>query len=221
MPNIKSLIHFGQEDVEIIESKVVYHGFYRVRESRLRHRLFAGGWSETISREIMDRGHAVVVLPYDPLRDTILMLTQFRVGAIVEGGAPEREHSNYAISPWLVELVAGMIDEGEEEIDVACREIKEEAGLEPKALHFATSYLSSPGGLTERISIYIAQVDATQASEFGGLAEEHEDIKVSEVPRVQVYELLEQGILDNAATLIGVQWLMINRDKLLAAWQTK
>ncbi|RTE87692.1 MULTISPECIES: NUDIX domain-containing protein [Gammaproteobacteria] len=218
MANIKSLVPFGQEDVEIISTETVYHGFYRVKKSELRHRLFEGGWSPVISREIMDRGHAVVVLPYDPVRDTIVMLTQFRVGAVQAGGAPVRQHSNYSISPWLVELVAGMIDEGESEEDVAFREMQEEAGLTPKALHFATSYLSSPGGLTERISIYVAQVDATQASAFGGLAEEHEDIKVTEVPRTEVIELLEAGVLDNAATLIGIQWLMLNREKLLQDW---
>jgi len=210
---------FGQQDVEVETYNTVYKGFFRVHLARLRHKLFRGGWSEWIEREVIDRGHAVVVLPYDPVRDSIVMLEQFRVGSVHLLGAPERHPSQPEASPWLLELVAGMSDTGEDEETVARREMQEEAGLEAKRLEYVMSYLSTPGGLTERISIFIAQVDATTASQFGGLASEHEDIRVFELPRNDVMALLDQGQIDNAATVIALQWLALHRDTLLEKWE--
>ncbi|RUO18398.1 ADP-ribose diphosphatase [Aliidiomarina haloalkalitolerans] len=198
---------FSRDDVEIIETKEVYRGFFRVQVTTLRHRLFSGAWSEYMRREIMDRGHAVVVIPYDPIHDQIVMLEQFRVGAIASSP-----------TPWLRELVAGMVDPGETKEDVAHRELQEEAGLTAKSLHYALSYLSSPGGMTERIYIYLAQVDATSAAEFGGLASEHEDIKVTPLARTDVMTMLENGEVDNAATVIGLQWLAIHLNRFRQAW---
>ncbi|MCL4408760.1 MAG: ADP-ribose diphosphatase [Gammaproteobacteria bacterium] len=198
---------FSRDDVEIIETKEVYRGFFRVQVTTLRHRLFNGAWSEYMRREIMDRGHAVVVIPYDPVHDQIVMLEQFRVGAIASSP-----------TPWLRELVAGMVDPGETKEEVAHRELQEEAGLTAQSLHYALSYLSSPGGMTERIYIYLAQVDATSAAEFGGLASEHEDIKVTPLARTDVMAMLENGEVDNAATVIGLQWLAIHLNRFRQAW---
>lgn len=214
-----SPIPFGQDDVEVLEQKTVYHGFFRVHKAKLRHRLFQGGWSAVMEREIVDRGHAVVVLPYDPERDAIVMLEQFRVAAVTALGGVARHADMEEGSPWLLELVAGMIDPGESELEVARREMAEEAGLNAEQLSFAMRYLSSPGGLTERISIYIAKVDASTAANYGGLATEHEDIRVSVVPRLQMMEWLHEGLIDNAATVIALQWLQLHRTELLAAWQ--
>ena len=98
--------------MEIIETKEVYRGFFRVQVTTLRHRPFSGAWSEYMRREIMDRGHAVVVIPYDPIHDQIVMLEQFRVGAIASSP-----------TPWLRELVAGMVDPGETKEDVVSSRI--------------------------------------------------------------------------------------------------
>lgn len=200
-------IKFSADDVEIIDKTPLYQGFFKTTMYRLRHRLFRGGWSEEIEREVMDRGHAVVVLPYDTERDQIVMLEQFRVGALATSD-----------SPWLTELVAGMTEADESVEDVARRELDEEAGLTAQALEFAMSYLSSPGGLTERVHIYMAKVDARTASQYGGLDSEHEDIRVVPVAREKAMQMLDAGVVDNAATVIALQWLALNREHLLAKW---
>ncbi len=201
------LSDFTQKDVEILSTERVYDGFFHVDVATLRHRLFNGGWSATLRREIMDRGHAVVVLPYDPDTDKIVMLEQFRVGAMATGA-----------TPWLRELVAGMIETGEEIEAVAHRELEEESGLQAKSLHYALNYLSSPGGMTERIYIYLARVDSSKASDFGGVSSENEDIKVEALPRKIVMEMLEQGKIDNAATVIGLQWLGLHVNRFRHEW---
>lgn len=210
---------FGQQDVEVKSHTIVYKGFFRVYTALLRHKLFRGGWSDWIEREVVDRGHAVVVLPYDPKRDSIIMLEQFRVGSVHVLGAPERHASQPEASPWLLELVAGMVDAGETEEAVAHRELNEEAGLKADQLDYVMSYSSSPGGLTERISIFIASVDATTASKYGGLYSEHEDIRVTEMPRSEAIALLAEGYIDNAATVIALQWLELNKERLLLKWE--
>lgn len=203
-------VKFSAKDVKVLNKKPLHQGFFKTTLYRLQHRLFAGGWSEEIEREVMDRGHAVVVLPYDVERDQIVMLEQFRVGALATSD-----------TPWLIELVAGMTEDGESIESVAHRELMEEAGLKAETMTFALSYLSSPGGLTERIHIYLAKVDATSASEFGGLASEHEDIRVQAVPRSDVMALLDEGKIDNAATVIALQYLALHREALVAAWARK
>lgn len=198
---------FGQQDVEVLHREPVYQGFFKTTVLQLRHRLFQGGWSPVIKRELVDRGHAVAVLPYDPERDQIVTLEQFRVGALAT-----------STTPWLIELVAGMVDAGETAAAVARRELQEEAGLTATELTRATSYLSSPGGLTERITIYMARVDASRAVDFGGLASESEDIKVRVLPRTEVLQLLSDGHIDNAASVIGLQWLALNLSQLRQSW---
>ncbi|WP_194757226.1 ADP-ribose diphosphatase [Aliidiomarina indica] len=198
---------FTKTDVEIETEEPIYKGFFKISRYHLRHRLFNGGWSDLMQREVMDRGHAVVVIPYDPIRDRIVMLEQFRVGAIATSE-----------SPWLMELVAGMVDEGETKEQVAQRELEEEAGLTADSLHYALSYLSSPGGMTERIYIYLARVDSERAADYGGLAEEHEDIRVQPMARAEVMSMLENGKVDNAATVIGLQWLSLHVNKYRREW---
>ncbi|WP_417689930.1 NUDIX domain-containing protein [Pseudidiomarina sp.] len=195
---------FNHEDYQIIEKSTVREGFLSIYKYRLKHRLFAGGWSQEFEREVMDRGHAVMVIPYDIARDRLVVLEQFRIGAL------QQEES-----PWLLEFVAGMIDKPEESAaSVAQRELDEEAGLTAEKMHYALTYLSTPGGCTEKISIYIAEVDSSQAASHGGLATENEDIKVHVLPRVEVMELLEQGKINNAASVIGLQWLQLHWEQI-------
>ena len=194
---------FSKQDVKIEQISPLYEGFLSIYQYHLKHRLFDGGWSPTIAREIMDRGDAVVVLPYDPRTDELVVLEQFRVGAM-----------NNQQGPWLFEFVAGMFDADESAEEVATRELYEEAGLRTQRLQKALSYYSSPGGTNERLTIYIAEVDASQASDFGGLAEEHEDIRVTKLPFEQAIAMLEQGQFNNAASVIGLQWMQLHKQHL-------
>lgn len=194
---------FSKQDVKIEQISPLYEGFLSIYQYHLKHRLFDGGWSPTIAREIMDRGDAVVVLPYDPRTDELVVLEQFRVGAM-----------NNQQGPWLFEFVAGMFDADESAEEVATRELYEEAGLRTQRLQKALSYYSSPGGTNERLTIYIAEVDASQASDFGGLAEEHEDIRVTKLPFEQAIAMLEQGQFNNAASVIGLQWMQLHKQQL-------
>ncbi|WP_417761745.1 ADP-ribose diphosphatase [Shewanella sp.] len=195
---------FSKADIEILGKRTLYSGFFSMEEYRFRHRLFAGGWSGEIRREVFERGHAVVVLPYDPVTDQVVLIEQLRF--------PAYETSEH---PWLYELVAGMFEPNEAPEDVALRELQEESGLEAKSLHFISSLLSSPGGCTERYYLYCALVDASLAKGIHGLAEEHEDIRVLVVPRQQAYEMTQNGVIDNASTVLGIQWLQLNYQQLL------
>ncbi|GAC32509.1 ADP-ribose pyrophosphatase [Paraglaciecola polaris LMG 21857] len=173
-----------------------------------KHRLFKGGWSETVEREIFERGHAVAVLPYDPILKEFVMIEQIRIGALATSN-----------SPWLLEIVAGIIDPGETGEDVCYREAQEEAGVTITDLKKAISYLASPGGTTERLHIYVAQVDASQAKGVHGLDDESEDILVHRVPEDQAIEWINQGKIDNAATLIALQWFAMNKQRVLDDWK--
>lgn len=191
---------YGPQDVEIIQQDVGFRGFFKLLRVHLRHKLFAGGWSTAITRELFIRGHAAAVLPYDPIRDEIILVEQFRVGAIYEEG-----------SPWLLEVVAGIIEEGETAEDVVRREAEEEAGLVIKQLIPISSYYPSPGGCSERISLFLGEIDASLAPQHGGLSDESEDIRVHRVPRTQAMQWLMEGKLDNASTIIALQWLALRR----------
>lgn len=195
---------FNVDDVEIIAEKDLYHGFFSLRQYRLRHRLYSGQWSAEMTREVFERGHAVVVLPYDPVRDQVVLIEQFRFPAC-----------DTTAHPWLLELVAGMIEPGESLSQVAERELEEESGLKALSLHPVSSYLASPGGSTERFHFFWAEVDASQAKGIHGLEQEHEDIRVVVVNREEAYHLLQQGRIDNAAAVMGLQWLQLNYQQLL------
>ncbi|WP_422766943.1 ADP-ribose diphosphatase [Photobacterium leiognathi subsp. mandapamensis] len=195
---------FGMEDVDILAKETVYQGFFKMVRYRFRHKLFAGGWSGEISREMFERGHAAALLPYDPITDEVVLIEQFRVGAMAAGCAP-----------WQLEIVAGMIDHQDESAeDVVKREAMEEAGLTVAELEKVTRYLSSSGGCSEMLDIFVGTVDSTQAGGIHGLAEESEDIRVHVVSREQAYEWVESGKIENAASIIALQWLQLNYSRL-------
>lgn len=198
--NVTETLSYDQGDVQILNKEVLYKGFFECNKYTLKHKLFAGGWSPEIQLEFFERGHAAALLPYDPITDNVVLLEQFRFGAL------ESEQS-----PWLFELVAGIIEEGEEASDVARREAKEEANLNVGAVQFITKYLVSPGGTTEQISLFISKVDSTQVGGIHGLVEEGEDIRVHVIPRKVAYQWVVEGKINNAATIIALQWLEINR----------
>ncbi|MFU9085943.1 ADP-ribose diphosphatase [Klebsiella pneumoniae] len=200
-------ITFSKNDVEIIARETLYRGFFSLDLYRFRHRLFNGGMSGEITREIFERGHAAVLLPFDPLRDEVVLVEQIRIAAY-----------DTSESPWLLEMVAGMIEAGETVEDVARREALEEAGLEVGRTKPILSYLASPGGTSERLSILVGEVDASTAKGIHGLAEENEDIRVHVVSREQAYQWVEEGKIDNAASVIALQWLQLHYHNLRNEW---
>ncbi|ENU1225464.1 ADP-ribose diphosphatase [Providencia rettgeri] len=204
---IEQPIKYGKNDVEIISKRKLFNGFFQMVEYQFRHRLFAGGWSKEIRREVFERGHAGVVLPYDPKTDSVVLIEQIRLPAI--------ETSE---TPWLLEAVAGMIEQNESPEEVIRREAVEEAGLVIGRTEKVLSYLSSPGGTTERMHVFIGEADSSQAKGVHGLASENEDIRVHVVSRVQAYQWVEDGTIDNAATVIAIQWLQLHYQKLHEKW---
>lgn len=198
---------FGQQDLDILDQTTVFQGFFRLQRYTVRHRLFAGGWSEPLKREIFERGHAAVVLPYNAETDELVLVEQFRLGAAATSD-----------SPWLLEAIAGMIDSGETAEDVAKREAMEEAGLTITELWPMLSYLSSPGGTTERIHLFLARLSEPVQTGLFGLADEQEDIKVHLLSRTDAMQLLAGQKIDNAASVIALQWLALNLQQVQQAW---
>ncbi|AKE08751.1 MULTISPECIES: ADP-ribose diphosphatase [Serratia] len=202
-----SPVTLDKNDVEIIARETLYRGFFSLNLYRFRHRLFNGDMSPEIKREIFERGHAAVLLPYDPVRDEVVLIEQLRIAAV-----------DTSTSPWLLEMVAGMIETGESVEDVCRREAQEEAGVTVGRCKPVLSYLASPGGTSERLSIMVGEVDATTAEGIHGLEEEHEDIRVHVVSREQAYRWVEEGAIDNAASVIALQWLALHHESLRKEW---
>lgn len=205
----------SRDDVEVIERETPFRGYFRMDRYRLRHRLFAGGWSEPMVREVLERGHAVAVILYDPVRDEVVLIEQFRPGAYA---AAQSIDIAADMSPWLLEVVAGIIDEGETPEEVARREAVEEAGLEVQDMVFACRILASPGCTSETITIYCGRVDATDAGGTFGLTYEHEDIRVVVVPTDEAFRWLADGRFPNATAAVALYWLQANRERLRAMW---
>ena len=200
----KKIETFTSNDIQIVAKSPLYQGFFKMVQYEFKHRLFAGGWSDVVKREIFERGHAVAVLPYDPVLNEFVLIEQIRIGALATSD-----------TPWLIEVIAGVIDEGETEHDVCCREAEEEAGIVLSNVTPAMSYLASPGGTTERIHIFMAQVDASTAKGIHGLDHEAEDIRVHRVSERDALEWLENGRIDNAATIIALQWFFMHKQSLV------
>lgn len=192
---------------EVLAKETVYNGFFRLESYTLRHTLFRGGWSKPITRELFRRGNCVAVLLYDPDRDEVVIIEQFRVGAVYQ---PDRT--------WLLEIVAGAIEEGETAEDVAYRESVEEAGCEIEELLEIQQFYTTPGGCSERITLFCGRVDSSSVGGVHGLKEEDEDILVSAIKADEVFQMLEAGRIESGIPIIAIQWLYINRDRLRAKW---
>lgn len=204
-----SLVNFDKNDVFNLTKRILYKGFFSLLEYRFQYRKFDGSMSEIVTREILERGHAVVLLAYDVKRDEVVLIEQIRIAAI------ETQDS-----PWILELIAGMMDhENESFEEVARREAMEEAGVVIGRCKPIISYLASPGGLTEQLHILVGEVDSSTAEGIHGLDEENEDIKVHVVSRTQAYQWVKDGVINNAASIIALQWLELNHELLRKEWK--
>lgn len=192
---------------EILASDTEYQGFFKLECYTLRHTLFKGGWSEPLKRELFRRGECVAVLLYDPERDEVVLIEQFRVGAVFN---PQRA--------WLLEIVAGAVEDGETAEEVAFREAREEAGCEIDELIEIMQFYTTPGGSSERITLFCGRVDSSKIGGIHGLQDEGEDIFVAAVKAEEVFQLLENNRIESAIPIIAVQWLYIHRENLRKQW---
>ncbi len=200
-------LRFGAQDVRVLESVAAFSGHFSVNRLTLQHRLFSGGWSEPITREVFERGDAVGVLPYDPLTDSLVMVEQFRPGAM-----------RGEDSPWMLELIAGVVEQGEDDEQVARREAVEEAGCDLNELIPIATVYPSAGGCSEQVRLYCGRVNSAAIGSVGGLHSEGEDILVHAIAREEAMAMLERDEIPNGHTLIALQWLKIHAQRVMAHW---
>lgn len=197
----------SRDDVEILDTETLWKGFFRMDRVRLRHRLFAGGWGQPITREVFERGHAAALLPYDPVRDEVVLIEQFRAAAMTSGA-----------EPWLVEIVAGIIEDGETAEEVARRETVEEAGCEVTDIVPVMDVFTTPGGSSERIAIFVGRVNTQGVGGIHGLADEGEDIRVFTESLDAALARQANGGIVNLIAIAALQWLALNREEIRARW---
>jgi ADP-ribose pyrophosphatase len=202
--------NYTLKDVEILNTEVAYSGFFQLKKFLLRHRLLqTGEWSKPILRECFMRPEAVAVLPYDPYEDAVILIEQFRVGSLKQ-----------LTGPWQIELVAGIVKTEEKLEEVAVREAYEETGCAVMDLEYVASYLSSPGGSSEKITLYCGGIDSRGLGGVHGLYEEEgEDIWVQVYSREEALNFLSEGYISNASAIIGLQWLQMNYLRLRDKWR--
>jgi ADP-ribose pyrophosphatase len=196
------------ETVELVDHQVAFQGYFRVGRYFFRHGLYQGGQSGILRREVFERGHAAAVLPYDPRRDEVVLIRQFRAGAYVAG-----RH------PWTWEIVAGIIEPGESPEELVRREAVEEAALEITDVIAMHDVVVSPGACSETCACFLGRVDTTNAGGIFGLESEGENILVKVLPFAEARGLLERDGIGNAIGVIALQWLALHRDKVRARWR--
>ncbi len=195
--------------VELIEKQTAFRGYFRIDRLRLRFPLYEGGMSREVVREVLERGQVAAVLLVDPDRDCVVLIEQFRPGPYAAGE-----------QPWLIEAVAGVIEGTENAEEMARREAREEANCEITDLFPIMRFFTSPGASTESVALFCGRVDSTDAGGVHGLEEEGEDIRVLVVPVMEALSLLHEGKIVNAKTIIALQWLASNYDKVKKRWLT-
>ena len=206
-------INAATDDVEVLDKQPAYSGYFRLDRYRLRHRLYTGGWSPPIEREVFERGHGVCVILYDVDRDLLVLIEQFRIGAFAAGREPGPK---VVSSPWLIELVAGIIDEGETAEEVARREAMEEAGCEITHLERICLIFTSSGGSSETVEFYLGLTHAPETGGIRGLDDEHEDIRVLVASPDEVWRWIDAGCIVDGRALVGLQWFRIRETYLRA-----
>ena len=191
----------------VINKQLLYSGFFKLFRVELKHDLFEGSESPVLMRELLYRHHAAAVLPYDPVKDQLILIEQFRIGA---GDDPS--------GPWVIEIIAGLLEPGETAEQLIHREAMEEAGCTVTDLVPLHRYYSSPGSSNEQIQIFFARTDSSGLGGIHGIDEEGEDIRVHVVSSDTAFEWLDQGRIDSALPIIALQWFRLNRDRIRDQW---
>jgi nudix-type nucleoside diphosphatase (YffH/AdpP family) len=198
----------GAADVERAAREFSYARFFAMEEHRLRHRRFDGAMSDRLDRAVFTSGDAVTVLPYDPRRDTVLLIEQFRAGP----------HARLDPRPWCLETVAGRCDRSEPPEETARREAREEANLTLGRVERIAAYYPSPGIVAEHLTAFVGEADLGAAGGVHGLPEEHEDIRAVVVPLAAALAAIETGEINTAPLMLSLYWLERNAARLRAAW---
>lgn len=202
---MKTSLHHS--DYEIIAREVLYQGVFRMVRYSLRHRYFSGDWSDVFTREVMERYSAVAVLPYDPVLDRVILIEQFRPGALAD-----------PVSPWVIEIPAGVISKNEKPDELAYREATEETGCELTQLHPICETYVSAGGSNEYLHIFCGKVDAQAINGVHGLKHEHEDIRVINISTDEAFAALQANKIKTTPALIALYWLQSNRRHIQEQW---
>lgn len=184
---------------EIIETESLHDGHLKVDRLKIQHDLIAGGRSGTITRELVRRRSAVAVLLIDPELQQVVVVEQFRVGAI--------DHCH----PWVLEPVAGLLEPGEDPIETAAREVQEETGLTARNFRLIATYLSSVGGSNEKTHLYVADVSLGGWDQNlpRGLATEGEDIRPKVMAINDLFSFTDKQEVVCASLVMASQWLRI------------
>ncbi len=196
--------------VRVLARERVHDGFYRFDVLSLEHERFDGGWTGPLRRELLVQRPAVAVLPYDPVLDRVVLVEQFRTGCIDDPG-----------EPWLVEVVAGLAETGEAPETVAAREIHEETGLTAGRMELVCRYKASPGGTSEAVHVYVAEVAAPDAGGLFGAEHEGEDIRTQVVAAAEAFAMVRDGRITAANSVIPILWLELNRERLRREWTSE
>lgn len=185
-----------------------YVGFFALERHAMRHRRFDGGLSPELDRLVFASGDAVTVLPYDPRRDRVLLIEQFRAGP----------HARKDRLPWCLEAIAGRCEADEDVEMTARREALEEAGLELGRIERILGYYPTPAIAAEHITAFVGEADLGEEHGLHGLDTEHEDIRAFAVPRAEAMEAISSGEANNAPLALSLLWLELNAERLRRAW---
>lgn len=197
-----------KNDVTLESREPLHDGFFQMDHFHLRHRLFEGGWSPSLSREIMLRNPVAAVIPYDPITDKVVLIEQFRGGMFAAGDK----------TPWSIEIVAGIIEKDESAETMARRETLEETGCTIGRLEQIMEFYPSPGGCSEHVTVFCGEVSTEGVGGIHGVASEGEDIRVFSESTDAALTMIQSGEINNSIGVIGVQWLVLNRDDLRKRW---
>lgn len=194
-----------QNDVRVLKKEVLLDGFCHIERYTMQHKKFSGAWTEVYTRDFMIKPPVAAALPYDPVLDKVILIEQIRVGAL-----------GLANPPWLIEVVAGIIDPTIDTSleDLVYREMREETCLEVQKLTPICDYFVTPGCSTEKVKLFCAIVDATKAPEYGGMANEQEDIRIHVVSAHEAFAAVHAGQIKNALGIIALQWLELNHQQI-------
>jgi ADP-ribose pyrophosphatase len=195
-------------NVEELGREIVFQGRFAVERLRLRVGRFDGGAGPTVTRDVFRSGDSVALVPYDPARDQVLLIEQFRPGAFLAGA-----------NPWLLEVVAGRIEPGETPEAVARRESVEEAGIAPLQVVPAGGFFVSAGDSSQFLHLFCGRVDLGQGGgALHGLVEEHEDIRTLVIPLDEALAWLDAGRIVSSPAVVGLLWLHRQRKILQTQW---